>query len=521
MVGIIDSFRSGVPSSKQLYSKYSSDGITYKKFKKQFCDIIEIKKYILSMNNEDYLAKKEVHNVFKYLNNLKYNKFSDVKKAINILNDLRDSLKIKILDLNEKDIELFNSIKHILLHINMLKDTIADRIDLDIIELEKIINFENVTEKILKSDNINESLKLMFSNLELLSECIDFKGRDFNTLLYNSVYNAKNKKANRFLYYKNLLNYIINIKCLNLNKNEFYNLLGINDISFDKGILKRKIESLTIDKYDNRVLLDNEYIITVDNEIMLDGNNNIKSNATSKIDDGLSVEKTNDGIFILGIHIADVYSLGNFKDATEFFKTGVNFNKQKASLSANKMKNAISLFVEIDRNGIIRDYKILKTKIKANKNLVYGDISKIISEDNVCKELKETVIELAELHTIVDNNNFTPYPSIQNIGHSLVKKYMILYGCIVSECFIKCNIPGIFLCGDGRKNHYSTFADNYNSGFENYKSYSKATSPIYDKSSLMCQLLLHQYIFNIPKEETMEEITTYVKKMVDSLNKNH
>ena len=308
---------------------------------------------------------------------------------------------------------------------------------------------------------------------------------------------------------------------LNLNKNEFYNLLGINDISFDKGVLKRKIESLTIDKYDNRVLLDNEYIITVDNEIMLDGNNNIKSNATSKIDDGLSVEKTNDGTFILGIHIADVYSLGNFKDATEFFKTGVNFNKQKASLSANKMKNAISLFVEIDRNGIIRDYKILKTKIKASKNLVYGDISKIISEDNVCKELKETVIELAELHTIVDNNNFTPYPSIQNIGHSLVKKYMILYGCIVSECFIKCNIPGIFLCGDGRKNHYSTFADNYNSGFENYKSYSKATSPIYDKSSLMCQLLLHQYIFNIPKEETMEEITTYVKKMVDSLNKNH
>ena len=98
---------------------------------------------------------------------------------------------------------------------------------------------------------------------------------------------------------------------------------------------------------------------------------------------------------------------------------------------------------------------------------------------------------------------------------------MILYGCIVSECFIKCNIPGIFLCGDGRKNHYSTFADNYNSGFENYKSYSKATSPIYDKSSLMCQLLLHQYIFNIPKEETMEEITTYVKKMVESLNKNH
>ena len=102
---------------------------------------------------------------------------------------------------------------------------------------------------------------------------------------------------------------------------------------------------------------------------------------------------------------------------------------------------------------------------------MYGDIPKIISEDNVCKELKETVIELAELHTIVDNNNFTPYPSIQNIGHSLVKKYMILYGCIVSECFIKCNIPGIFLCGDGRKNHYSTFADNYNSGFENYKSY--------------------------------------------------
>ncbi len=104
MVGIIDLFRSGVPSSKQLYSKYPSEGITYKKFKKQFCDIIEIKKYLLSMNSEDYLSKKEVHNVFKYLNNLKYNKFSDVKKAINILNYLGDSLKNKVLSLNENDI---------------------------------------------------------------------------------------------------------------------------------------------------------------------------------------------------------------------------------------------------------------------------------------------------------------------------------------------------------------------------------------------------------------------------------
>ena len=106
MVGIIDSFRSGVPSSKQLYSKYSSDGITYKKFKKQFCDIIEIKKYILSMNNEDYLAKKEVHNIFKYLNNLKYNKFSDVKKAINISKNLEEALKNDVpIDLLEIDIK--------------------------------------------------------------------------------------------------------------------------------------------------------------------------------------------------------------------------------------------------------------------------------------------------------------------------------------------------------------------------------------------------------------------------------
>ena len=83
MVGIIDLFRSGVPSSKQLYSKYPSEGITYKKFKKQFCDIIEIKKYLLSMNSEDYLSKKEVHNVFKYLNNLKYavNNVSDKTKT--------------------------------------------------------------------------------------------------------------------------------------------------------------------------------------------------------------------------------------------------------------------------------------------------------------------------------------------------------------------------------------------------------------------------------------------------------
>ncbi len=193
----------------------------------------------------------------------------------------------------------------------------------------------------------------------------------------------------------------------------------------------------------------------------------------------------------------------------------------RASLIEQVSRNAVSLFIEIDSNGIIIDYRLLKTRLEVSKNLVYGDISKIIMQDNVNEDLRQTILNLSELYTVIRNKNFYEYPTIENIGHSLVKKYMILYGCIISEYFNKYNIPGIYLCGSERNNYYSTRADCYESGFNNYDHYSKSTSPLYDRSSALCQFLLHEFFFNTDINKDKNLVLSYLDTQVNILNRKH
>ena len=62
----------------------------------------------------------------------------------------------------------------------------------------------------------------------------------------------------------------------------------------------------------------------------------------------------------------------------------------------------------------------------------------------------------------------------------------------------------------------------YYTGFTDYNSYTRITSPIYDTSSLINQLLVNRYLLQqrSMNEEEIDEMTLKLKPIVNKLNKN-
>ena len=518
MANIVDLLKKGVSSQKKIHNKYVEnllgESLPYKEFKRKNIELLEFKQYLENINYNNYLTKKEINNIFRYFNNnLKSKKYSDVKKILYIIDDITDNVKIKLNQYGDDEI-ISDSLNHILNHIKLLKELLAVRLNYDYKSLDMTIKFESLIKTIINKDNIKDVDKIIaiiFDNIELLNYH-DHKYRTFSVLLYDAIINAKiNNHEKLIAYYREIVNFIINIKSLNMDKEKIMSALDIKDYGIvDKSALEEKIANLHYDSRSDRYLLEDDFIISIDNS------------DTRKIDDALSIENTRYGSYILGIHITDVYSLGLFtNELLNIQRSSENINKIKASLEEFQKKNAISLFVEITNNGLIRDYKILKTRIEVNRNLLYGDVSNILSSSCTNQELSKTLINLVNLYNIVDNDKFPKYPNISNIPHLLVNKYMLLYGCIISEYFIENNIPGIYLEGNNRKNLYTLEKSNYETGFCDFDTYCKTTSPIYDNSSLLCQLVMHKCVFNESSNEEKQVLKYNLQPYVNALNRKH
>lgn len=515
MVNITDYLKKGDYSQKKIYSKYTENQIgnslSYKKFKRKNIELLEFKKYIEDMNNFDYLTKGEINNIFRYLSkNLKSSKYNDIKEIVTILKDIRKIILDKMKNLQENEKNICECLTYILSQIEILNDLIANKINLEYDSLNKTIAFENLIRKIISKenmDNIGYVFVLVYDNVELLN-FHDHKNRSFSNLLCDAILNAKlNNHIELFNYYKEIVNFILNIKGLNLDAKKLLNALDINEVEVEYGhALDDKIFNLKFDSKTGRYLLKDDYIISID------------SDGTNKIDDALSIEKTAYGSYILGIHISDVYSLGIFANEMLKDKNSIDcVNKVKASLDEYRKRNTISLFIEISKSGIPKDYRLLKTRLEVDKNLLNEDVAKILCDKQVKPELSETIRNLADLYNIVENNKFPKYPSVKNMGDLIIKKYMLLYGCIISTLFSKNNVPAIYLNGEDKM--FSVEEKNYDAGFSEYNTYSKATAPIYDKVSLINQYILHHCIFESASSLEKIKLQYILTPIVDDLNK--
>ena len=163
----------------------------------------------------------------------------------------------------------------------------------------------------------------------------------------------------------------------------------------------------------NRVDLRDLPIFTIDGE------------DTKDIDDAISVVKTKSG-FELGVHIADVSHYVKQKSAldNEAFNRGTSvyyadrvvpmlpkeLSNGICSLNPKTDRLAFSCIMNIDKNGVINDYRFEKTVIRSRVKGVYSEINKIISgeadNDILIKysEVLDSIPVMLELFKLLDRN---------------------------------------------------------------------------------------------------------------------
>ena len=505
---IISLFKKGVPRQKKVYQAYMSysevKNLSYVNFKNNNIPLIEIKEYY------HYLYENQINNIFEYLKQYLYmTNFSKLKKVYKQLNELSDCLSEKY---NKNKLHGQVSKDNCLLIINKingLKQVLAYKNNYSVSDIENITLFESVVGHLLNPKNNNfseEDLVFLLSNLSHLYGK-DRNGRNFNDNFCKQVEKAKiTRDREKLEYFLHLYQHIVNIKAIPMDNEYLMSLFDLKTVVLDNDVIDRKLLAMQIHpKTGNRIVKD--YVLSIDND------------ETKKIDDAFSIEKVGGG-YLIGIHIADVYSLGYFEEDSLDVNQKNNVNKKDASLTRNKERNAVSLYVFLDNNGIIVKYRMLKTTLINRSNLIYDDIPKILGSKEVEPALKENVLNLVSVYTLLENSRFTNSPTIKNLAYLIVSKLMVLCSTLYSFEFSKRHVPAIYLVGDKDIGHYSLEDLEFYTGFEGYNCYARVTSPIIDRTSLINQFFIQRCLFQRMSEENKYKLLLKLRPVVDKMNKN-
>lgn len=207
------------------------------------------------------------------------------------------------------------------------------------------------------------------------------------------------------------------------------------------------------------------------------------------LDDAISIEKLKNGNYKLGVHIADVahYVRENTPLDKEALKRGNSvylidrvipmlpkeLSNGICSLYPDVDRLAMTVFMEIDKEGKVKRSNISESVIRSKARLVYKDVSdylenndkeakKILGDDiaaklDIMKELMEILHEkrheqgaidfnFAEGEIIVDEDG---YPidvrrAERRIGDKLIEEFMLITNETVSETYYWADIPFLY-----------------------------------------------------------------------------
>lgn len=219
----------------------------------------------------------------------------------------------------------------------------------------------------------------------------------------------------------------------------------------------------------------------------------IDSEETKDVDDGVSIEKTADGKFILGVHIADVAHY--VKEGTELdleaYKRGTSvylvdkvlpmlpqkLSNGICSLNVGEDRFALSVVMTINKKGFVEKYDIFESLIKVTYKITYKQITALFEGDNADykqsdleKEYEEHIAdinlmkELAELRhkmryqrgavdfefpeTHVTTDNKGKPVSVEarsvNFANNIIEEFMLAANETVAEHFAKLKVPFMF-----------------------------------------------------------------------------
>lgn len=148
-------------------------------------------------------------------------------------------------------------------------------------------------------------------------------------------------------------------------------------------------------KINDRLDLRKEKIFTIDGEDAKD------------LDDAVNVKKTNNGTYLLGVHIADVSNYvkeDSFLDREAIIRgtsvymldrvipmLPVELSNGICSLNAGQDRFALSVIMEIDKNGQVISSDIKKSVIRVTQRMSYKSVQKIL--DNADKKTEEITDE--------------------------------------------------------------------------------------------------------------------------------
>ena len=227
----------------------------------------------------------------------------------------------------------------------------------------------------------------------------------------------------------------------------------------------------------NRKDLTNEMIFTIDGD------------DTKDIDDAISIEKK-DGLFKLGVHIADVsnyvkvgsalYEDAYVRGTSSYLADTVipmiphQLSNGICSLNEGVIRLTISCVMDIDYKGHVKDYDIFPSYIKSNKKMTYKCVNKIL-EDNEIPEGYEpfvdnlkTMQELAsilrkekisrgyitfdidEAKIIQDENGkcIDVVKRYRGVGENLIEDFMIAANETVAKHISNMDLPFIYRVHD-------------------------------------------------------------------------
>ncbi len=216
----------------------------------------------------------------------------------------------------------------------------------------------------------------------------------------------------------------------------------------------------------------------------------IDGSDTKDIDDAISLSMTEDGKYLLGVHIADVsyyVKEGTKLDDEAYFRgTSVylvdrvlpmlphKLSNGICSLNENEDRFAFSCEMVIDNKGNITHYDIFKSIIRSRKKMTYEEVNKLLEENNPSEDYKpfeKTLRLMEELSKILRkkmiSRGYIEFESteakikvdeachpidiearVQRTGEELIENFMIAANETVASSIYYKNLPGIYRVHD-------------------------------------------------------------------------
>jgi exoribonuclease-2 len=202
----------------------------------------------------------------------------------------------------------------------------------------------------------------------------------------------------------------------------------------------------------------------------------VDSPLTRDYDDALSVRALENGLFEVGIHIAD---------AAEFIRHGTALDREAAarassiylpedrlsmlppslsegvlSLQAGRDRMAMSFLITMDSEANVFETRICSSIIRVRRQLTYQDVDKGVHEDSGLKSLFELALKLRQKR-LESGAIILPLPEIQvyvnTVGmiqivrydketpsQIMVSEWMIAANAAAADYFVKRSIPALF-----------------------------------------------------------------------------